>query len=46
MRKPYQPSPCEACKRKPDCPARCYPKLDFEKRHRKERRWNGKGATA
>lgn len=30
-------NPCDKCKRKPNCPERCYPKLDYERAVRKRR---------
>lgn len=29
------PSPCERCKRKPNCPRVCYPKRDWERGQRR-----------
>ena len=30
--------PCDKCKKKPNCPERCYPKLDYLRHLRKKRR--------
>ena len=34
-------NPCDNCKKKPNCPERCFPKMDYE-RGKKKRRRNGK----
>lgn len=31
-------SPCEGCKRKPNCPAVCYPKRDWERGRKRRKR--------
>lgn len=33
-------NPCDNCKKKPNCPERCFPKMDYE-RGQKKRRRNG-----
>lgn len=36
--KPNAKSPCEGCKKKPNCPAICYPKRDWDRGQKKARR--------
>lgn len=31
-------NPCDKCRKKPDCPERCFPKADYERGLKKQRR--------
>lgn len=31
-------NPCNKCRKKPDCPERCFPKIDYKRALQKERR--------
>ncbi len=36
--RPAPKSPCEGCKRKPNCPTVCYPMRDWERNQKKKKR--------
>lgn len=38
-------NPCDNCKKKPNCPERCFPKMDYERGQKKRKRAVNFGKT-